>query len=239
MTVPELRITIPRAEFEAQVRRHGWRLPANLRLRFDPRAEPDLPAVPADLAPLMRAFPREPRLSGPKPDIATFDAVVLRDGCFFIDAPGAADPLVEFPFGVGVHRDRDGHLAFRPLHSSEKRRLGRVGTRPQLGHRSAPRPVPAELKAACGADTIVTITSVDQAAGYGASWLDVARYRDRKQLTSADALGRANDCLLAREQALADARLRGGNAEAVSCAHVPGADGPINPPPPPPPPPRS
>lgn len=238
MTVPELRITIPRAEFEAQVRRNGWRLPANLRLRFDPRAEPDLPAVPADLAPLIRALPHEPRLSGPKPDIATFDAIVLRDGCFFIDLAGDADPLVEFPFGVGVYRDAEGYLAFRPRYSAEKRRFGRVGTRLQLGHRSEPRPAPPELRKACRADTIVTITSVRQGAGYGASWIYIEQYRDRERLTSDEAIQRANACLLAREKALTDARLGGGKAEEVSCRHIPGADGPINPAPPPPPPPQ-
>lgn len=232
MTVPELRITIPRAEFEAQVRRNGWRLPVNLGLRFDPRAEPDLPAVAPDVAPLIRAFPHEPRLSGPKPDIATVDAVVLRDGCFFIDASGDADPLVEFPFGVGVYRDAEGHLAFRQRYAADKRRFGRVGTRLQLGHRSRPRPAPPELRQACGADAIVTVTSVDQAAGYGGRWFDVREYRDREGLSSAEAIRRANDCLLAQEAALANTRLRGGNIERVSCAHIPGLEGPINPAPP-------
>lgn len=125
MTLPELHITIPRAEFGAQARENGWRLPANLALRFDPRAEPDLPVVADDVSSLIRAFPHEPRLSGPTPDIASFDAVVLRDGCFFIDGPGDADPLVEFPFGTGVYRDAEDHLAFRPRYANDRRRLGR------------------------------------------------------------------------------------------------------------------
>jgi hypothetical protein len=236
MTVPELHITISRAEFEAQIQRNGWRLPVNLKLRFDPRAEPDLPAVAPDLAPLVRAFVHEPRISGPKPDIATFDVVVLRDGCFYIDAPGEEDPLVEFPFGVGVHRDAEGHFAFRLRYAAEKRRFGRVGTRLQLGHRSEPRLAPPELKRACGADTIVTVTSVDQAAGYGAGWTDLERYRDRERLTSSEAMRRANECLLTREKALANARLHGGKAARLSCWHIPGADGAVNPPPPPLPP---
>ncbi len=236
MTVPELHITISRAEFDAEVRQNGWRLPANLKRRFDPRAEPDLPAISPDVAPLVRAFLHEPRISGPKPDIATFDVIVLRNGCFFIDGPGDQDPLAEVPFGVGVYRDAQGHLAFRPRYAADKRRFGRVGTRLQLGHRSEPRRAPPELKQECGADTIVTVTSVDQAAGYGASWTDLKRYRDRERLSSAEAMRRANNCLLAREKTLANARLHGGKAAELSCWHIPGADGPVNQPPPPLPP---
>lgn len=233
MAVPELRIAIPRAEFEVQIRRKGWTLPVNLALRFDPRAEPDIPAVAADVAPLTRAFPHERRLSGATPDIASFDAVVLRDGCFFIDQPGDADPLVEFPFGVGVHRDAEGYIAFRPRYANDQRRLGRVGTRLQLGYR-AQRAAPSELKQACGADTLVTVTSVDQAAGFGGAWFEVKQYRDREGLTSSEAIRRANACLLAHEKNLSNARLRGGSVAASTCPEIPGIGAPAGPPAPPP-----
>ena len=165
--VPTLTVALPRAEFDRLVRSKGWRLPANLGIRLDPYADPNLPSVPADLRPLIRAFPQEQRLAGPTPDIATFDTIVLRDGCFFIDLPGEEDPLAEFPLGIGLHRDAQGHLAFRPRYAHDKRRLGRVGTRLQLGYRSQPRAAPPELGRACNASTIVTVTSVDQGLGYG------------------------------------------------------------------------
>jgi hypothetical protein len=45
--VPWLDIALPRAGFEERVRSKRWRLPSNLKLRLNPRAEPDLPAVSA------------------------------------------------------------------------------------------------------------------------------------------------------------------------------------------------
>lgn len=217
MQVPHLTVALPRAEFEQLARTKGWRLPINLELRLEPRAEPDLPAVPADLQPLVRVFPQQRRLSGPLPDIATFDAIVLRDGCFFIDEPGENDPLVEFPLGVGVYRDRQGHLAFRPRYADDKRRLGRVGTRLQLGYRSQPRRASLEIARACGARTIVAIKSADQAAGYGSGWFAAKQYGEREGLSTAEAIRRANECLLAQEQVMADNRLRGGRKQPTQC----------------------
>jgi hypothetical protein len=233
MRVPRLRIAMPRREFEARAKAEGWRLPANLILRFDPMADPDLPAVDAVVAPLIRAFPQEARLGGPTPDIATFDAVVLRDGCFFIDAEGPDDPLVEFPFSIGVFRDAEGYLSFRSRYSQQPRVLGRVGTRLQLGYRTE-RTAPAALQAACRAKKIVTVSSADQAAGYGSRWFDVKQYRDRHRLTSAEAMRRANACMTEQERILAKIRLGRKEERLVSCMEF--ID--IPPPPPPPPPPE-
>ena len=237
MQVPTLDVALPRAEFEHRARTERWRLPRNLRLRLNPRAEPDLPAVSADLKPLIRAFPQEQRLGGPTPDIATYDAIVLRDGCFFIDEAGDDDPLVEFPLGVGVYRDAEGHVAFRTRYADDKRRLGRVGTRLQLGYRSGPRPAPPEVARQCKAKTIVTVTTVDQAAGYGSGWFAVKEYRDREGLSSAEAIRRANACLLAEEQAIAERRLRaGGREQPAHCSAIGLMGNPVPPPPPPTPP---
>jgi len=220
MEVPTLDVALPRAEFERRVRTEGWRLPRNLKLRLNPRAEPDLPAVSADLKPLIRAFPQDRRLGGPVPDIATYDAVVLRNGCFFIDGPGEDDPLVQFPLGIGVHRDAEGYLAFRTRYADDKRRLGRVGTRLQLGYRREPAPAPPELARACNARTIVAVTSVDQAAGYGVGWSRAKEYGDREGLSSAEAIRRVNACLLAEEQTIADRRLRGGRGNPTQCSEL-------------------
>lgn len=232
MQVPALDVALPRAEFEQRVQAEGWRIPANLRVRLNPRAEPDLPAVAGDIKPLIRAFPQERRLGGPVPDIATYDAVVLRDGCFFIDASGENDPLVEFPLSIGVYRDAEGYLAFRSRYADDKRRLGRVGSRLQLGYR-AERLAPPELARACGARTMVTISSADQAAGYGSGWFAVKEFRDRAGLGTAEAIRRANACLLADERTMADNRLRGGRGHPTQCAKLGLYGNAIQPPPPP------
>jgi hypothetical protein len=231
MQVPTLTVALPRREFERRAREEGWRLPSNLKVRLDPRAEPDLPAISEDLKPLIRALPQDRQLSGPVPDIATYDAVVLRDGCLFIDGPGDDDPLVQLPLGIGLYRDSEGHVAFRSRYADDKRRLGRVGTRLQLGYRSGPVPAPPEIARACNAGTIVAVSSADQAAGYGAGWFLAKEYRDREGLSSAEAIRRVNACLLAEERVFADRRLRGGSEQPAQCSHLRLGS---NPPPPPP-----
>lgn len=240
MGVPWLTITMSRAEFVALQEEKGWAIPANLLIRFDPRADPDLPAVSSDAKLAVRYFAQQEQLVGPTPDISTFEAVVLRDGCLFIDGPGDDDPLVMFPFTIGLYRDDEGYLAFHSRNSSDQRRLGRVGTRLQLGHqREVPDP-PAGLIAACGAHRVIAVSSADQAAGYGNDWFAVREYRDREGISSAEAMRRANDCLLEQERTMADNRLRGTRAHPVQCAKRYGIWGnPAVPPPPPPLPPQA
>lgn len=239
MSVPWLTIAMPRAEFVALQEQKGWDIPANLLLRFDPRAAPDLPAVSADAQPAVRFFAQQQQPSGPTPDIATFGAVVLRDGCLFSDEPGDDDPLAMFPFTVGLYRDDEGYLAFRPRDSSDQRQLGRVGTRFQLGHQRDVADPPTDLIEACGAHRVIEVSSADQAAGYGNDWFAVREYRDREGISSAEAMRRANACLLEQEQTMADNRLRGTRAHPVQCAKQYGIWGnPAVPPPPPPLPPE-
>lgn len=217
MSAPWLNIAIPRTEFAAMRTANRWNIPSNLILRFSERAEPDLPAVPDDLKGLIRYFPNEPRLAGPTPDLATYDTIVLRDGCFFIDEEGADDPLAIFPLGVGLHRDREGHLAFRSRHSADARQMARVGTRMQLGYRADVAAPPAALIEACGRHRVVTVKSLDQAAGYGGVWSAVKQNAAHKMLSEEEALRKANDCLLKQERVLTDKRLRGGNTEPQWC----------------------
>lgn len=204
--VPRLRVLLPRTEFERRRRAEGWRLPANLEIRLDPLAEPDLPAVAPDVAPLLRAYPQQSQFAGASPDVATFDAVVLRDGCLFIDEDGSDDPLIELPKSVGLFRDAEGHLSFRSRYSKRPQLYGRVGTRLQLGWRVS-RTAPPALQQVCKARRIVSVASVDQAAGYAADWLWIKHYAERHRITSAQALARANDCLIRAELRAADARL--------------------------------
>lgn len=230
MSVPWLDIAIPRAEFEAMRSAGRWDIPPNLLLRFSEWTEPDLPAVPDDLKSSVRYFPNEPRLAGPTPDLATYDAIVLRDGCFFIDEEGADDPLAMFPLGIGIYRDGEGHLAFRSRHSAHPRRLARVGTRMQLGYRAEVAEPPPALIEACGRHRVVTVKSLDQAAGYGGAWFAVKQNAAREGLSEPEAVRRANACLLEQERILTDNRLRGGKGEPVSCPtviHIPPSPPPV------------
>ncbi|KZX52851.1 hypothetical protein A3711_04280 [Erythrobacter sp. HI00D59] len=98
MSVPWLDIAMPRAGFDTLRKEKGWDIPANLLLRFEPRANPDLPPLAPDVAGQIRYFAQAEISSVPPPALASFDAIVLRDGCFFIDEQGENDPLVQFPF---------------------------------------------------------------------------------------------------------------------------------------------
>ena len=217
MRTPELSIAIPRSEFEALRIRNGWDIPANLTLRFSEWAEPDLPAVAPDVAGDIRSFPISDRIAGPTPDLATYDAIVLRDGCLFIDEEGDDDPLAMFPMGVGIYRDAEGHMAFRSRHSQHQRRLSRIGTRMQLGYRAGMSDPPAGLIDACGNHRVVLVKSLDQAAGYGGQWSDVKQYADEKGLSDAEAMRQANRCLIEQERLWADRRLRGSTSEPSWC----------------------
>jgi len=220
MSTPWLSIAIPRDRFEAMREAKGWDIPVNLTLRFSDFAEPDLPQLTDDVRNAIRYFPTAEQVAGPTPDIATFDAIVLRDGCFFIDEIGDDDPLAMFSIGTGVYRDADGHMAFRSRYSFHQPRLARVGTRMQLGYRDEVANPPAELIEACGDHRVVLVKSLDQAAGYGGQWFDVKQYAKREGIGETDALRAANACLLMQEKVLAQARLEGRNMTPPACPQV-------------------
>ncbi|QQN74371.1 hypothetical protein [Croceicoccus sp. YJ47] len=220
MSVPWLDISLSEARFEALRRESGWEIPANLLLRFSAYAVPDLPQLTEDVRSDIRYFAASDRIAGATPDIATFDAIVLRDGCFFIDEEGAADPLAMFGIGTGVYRDSEGHMAFRSRYSNYQPRLARVGTRMQLGYRSEMANPPAELIEACGQHRVVLVKSLDQAAGYGGDWFAVKQYAQEHDLSDAEAMKHANDCVAEQEQIIADRRLRASAAEPQLCAQV-------------------
>lgn len=217
MSTPWLRIAIPRERFEALRKVKGWDIPVNLTLRFSEWAEPDLPAIAPEVGSEIRHFSVSDNLAGPTPDLATYDAIVLRDGCLFIDEEGDDDPLAMFPMGVGIYRDAEGHMAFRSRYSQHHRRLARIGTRMQLGYRDTVADPPAELIEACGKHRVVLVKSVDQAAGYGGQWFDVKQYASENGLSGAEAMRQANQCLIEQEQLWADLRLRGSTAEPGWC----------------------
>lgn len=220
MSVPWLSIAVSEARFEALRREKGWHIPANLLLRFSPYAEPDLPQLAGDVSSDIRYFPASDRIAGATPDIATYDAIVLRDGCFFIDEEGDNDPLVMFGIGTGVYRDSEGFMSFRSRFSNYQPRLARVGTRMQLGSRSEVADPPAELIEACGEHRVVLVKSLDQAAGYGGDWFAVKQYARQHGLSDIEAMKQANACLFEQERIMADRRLRNSAAEPQLCPQV-------------------
>jgi len=220
MSVPWLSISLPEARFEALRQEKGWEVPANLQLRFSAFAEPDLPQLTEDVKSDIRYFAASDRIAGATPDIATYDAIVLRDGCFFIDEEGDDDPLAMFGIGTGVYRDSEGFMAFRSRYRNYQPRLARVGTRMQLGYRSEVADPPAELIEACGKHRVVLVKSLDQAAGYGGDWFALKQYARQEGLGDADAMKQANACFIEQERIMADRRLRESAAEPRLCAQV-------------------
>ncbi len=224
ISTPWLDIAISRSRFEEMREAEGWDIPVNLTLRFNSDAESDLPALPSALTGDIRVFPVSDRMSGPTPDLASYDAIVLRDGCFFIDEEGEDDPLAMFPSGVGIYRDDEGFLAFRSRYSDRQQRLARVGTQMQLGYRIDIADPPEQLQEACGRHRAVLVRTLDQAAGYGGVWHAVKQYAQDEGISESEAMRQANECLLEQEQRLADRRLRGAEYKPALCpqtSHVP------------------
>lgn len=228
MDTPWLSISVPRARFQHLREAKGWDIPVNLTLVFSDYTEPDLPAIADEVAGDIRAFPTTDKLAGPTPDIATYDTIVLRDGCLFIDEDGDDDPLAMFSMGAGVYRDDEGNMAFRTRYSAKPKQLARVGTRMQLGYRQRVTSPPKGLIKACGQHRVLLVKSLDQAAGYGGAWFDVKQNAKRLGLSDADAMRQANDCLIQNEQIWANRRLRGSTQQQKECSLA----ARINPPPP-------
>lgn len=230
MSTPWLDIGITAEEFAVRRAREGWSIPANLTLRFTGKDTLDLPMISADATDDVRVYPGLDLPLRATPDIATYDAIVLRDGCLFIDEAGDDDPLVLFSSQYGIYRDAEGFLAFRSRRSGDRARLSRVGTQMQLGYRSVVTDLPPRLVEACGKHRAVLVGTLDQAAGYGGVWFEVKRYAAREGLSEAEAMRRANACLIAQEQVLADRRLRGSDAPLPPCPPVDPAAPPAPPP---------
>lgn len=90
------------------------------------------PAVPPTLRRFIRAFPQAKKPNGDVLDLGSEHAIVLRDGCFFLDRNGDQDPLVHLPLHVGLTVDQDGYLAFRSRHEGQEDNV-RVGLQAQTG----------------------------------------------------------------------------------------------------------
>ncbi len=140
-------------EFAALATRKGWGKPPEfLNLKFD--QTPSGVALDPAAAKGIRIFPQSDRSLGIINQAGFRGRIVLRDGCFMVDQPGAPNrmSLAYFPREVGLYIDPQGYLALR-LRAREIRHLGRIG---EAFSWAGPIgvgedfPMVAELRARCG-----------------------------------------------------------------------------------------
>ena len=129
----EARISVSEFEFRDLAKRKGVTVPEAVNLVFGsapvvplvnpPRAaREDAQAVPPEIAPLIRIFPRDDRIPEMLSSINSSLKIILKDGCF--RAADQKHALVLFPFGAKLFVDKSGYLGFG---SSEMPGYARVG----------------------------------------------------------------------------------------------------------------
>lgn len=164
-----IRINVPEQEFRALVARKGVTIPPEVRLEFPVQrsAEEINAPLPAEIASLIRIFPRDDRPAGALHSINSRAKVVLRDGCFRIAGGGDDGALVLFPIGDGLFIDSAGYLAFGKDERPGYARVGETIVTPgSIGEVTAPELV-GPIHAACGTAKVVKIHGMDSAAAEG------------------------------------------------------------------------
>jgi hypothetical protein len=193
------RVSVTEAEFRALAARKGATIPDAVELEFAarrPAAAVNEP-LPAQIARLVRIFPRDDRPPGILHSIDSTAKVELRDGCFRAsDREGA---LVLFPLGAKLFVDRDGYLAF----GSETPGYGRVGETlifpGSVGEVTAPELV-GPIHAACGPGKVIKVNDTASAAARRAQdavTLDanaVRHFRESYGLSERGALAAVKQC---------------------------------------------
>jgi hypothetical protein len=162
----EVEISVSEPEFRALVARKGVRIPDAVELRFrasEPAAVANRP-LPAEIARLVRIFPRSDRPLGALHSIDSHARVVLDDGCFRIAGGDHDGALVLFPLGAGLFVDRQNYLAYGDREAPGYARVGETVVFPgSIGEVTAPELV-APIRAACGAGKVVGITAMQSDA---------------------------------------------------------------------------
>ena len=170
--VTTVEISVSEGEFRALVKRKGVTIPEPVKLIFSeapvvPRINPPRPAaqdraVPENVAPYLRIFPRHDRPAGALNAINSRVTVVLKDGCF--RAADREDALVLFPFGAKLFVDSKGYLAYG---SGERPGYARVGVAVEFMGSVNEITIPElvePIHAACGADKVIKIEGMESAA---------------------------------------------------------------------------
>ncbi len=165
-------VSVSEAEFRALVKRKGVTIPEPVELVFHaapvvPLVNPPRPAtqdqaVPDDVAPYLRIFPRHDRPAGALNAINSRVTIVLKDGCF--RAADRDDALVLFPFGAKLFVDRNNYLAFG---SGERSGYARVGEAVEfmgsIQEVATPELVDP-IHAACGPGKVIKVEGMESAA---------------------------------------------------------------------------
>jgi hypothetical protein len=169
-----------------------------------PRPATQDQAVPDEVAPYLRIFPRHDRLAGALHAINSRVTVVLKDGCF--RAADRNDALVLFPFGAKLFVDSNNYLAFG---SGERPGYARVGEAVEfmgsVNEVTTPELVDP-IHAACGPGKVIKVEGMESAAAGDAQRkvtdraIAIRSLGDRYGLDARQA-GRALDWLDARGEA--------------------------------------
>ena len=212
--VATVEISVSEEEFRALVKRKGVIIPEPVELVFHatpmvPLVNPPRPAaqdqaVPDEVAPYLRIFPRHDRPAGALHAINSRVTVVLKDGCF--RAADRDDALVLFPFGAKLFVDSANYLAFG---SGERPGYARVGEAVEfmgsVNEVTTPELVDP-IHAACGPGKVIKVEGMESAAAGDAQRKVTDRANairslgDRYGLDARQA-GRALDWLDARGEA--------------------------------------
>ena len=165
-------VSVSEEEFRALVKRKGVTIPEPVKLVFHavpvvPRVNPLRPAtqdqaVPDQVAPYLRIFPRHDRPAGALNAVNSRVTIVLKGGCF--RAAERDDALVLFPFGAKLFVDSHNFLAFG---SGERPGYARVGETVEfmgsINEETTPELVDP-IHAACGPGTVIKIEGLESAA---------------------------------------------------------------------------
>lgn len=165
-------VSVSEEEFRALVKRKGVTIPEPVELVFHatpmvPLVNPPRPAaqdqaVPDEVAPYLRIFPRHDRPAGALNAINSRVTIVLKDGCF--RAADRDDALVLFPFGAKLFVDSNNYLAFG---RDERPGYARVGETVEfmgsVNEVTTPELVDP-IHAACGPGKVIKVEGMESAA---------------------------------------------------------------------------
>lgn len=176
------------------------------------------PAVPPELSYYIRAFPQAAEPAGDVLDLGSQHAIVMRDGCFFLDREGDDDPLVFFPFGVALVIDDEGYLAFGSRYEPNTMGSVRVGLTAETGWHGEPSDPSPELVKACGNHKVVSVATVSNPFAVPERFNPaLRRYGERSGASEEQIVERANKCAVERAQREADRRLRDLALDPIDC----------------------
>ena len=154
-------ISVDAATFETIAEREGWRIPKRVRLDFAPPVSSH--ALDPAFAAWVRTFAREDRRHATQALGARGGRLVLRDGCFRIEAENGTGELALFGRDVQLVRDTAGYLAVIDPHRDAASMFGNTARVGEEVSFNAPRRIDEAdagvraLRTACGDDPIVAV----------------------------------------------------------------------------------